>query len=59
MWNAGLRLMASNLSGLFFLFQPIVGAVLGWLFLGEALTIGFAVGTGMIFLSIWVAIRLR
>jgi drug/metabolite transporter (DMT)-like permease len=58
-WNAGLRLLASNLSGLFFLFQPIVGAVLGWLFLGEPLTVGFAVGTGMIFLSIWVAVRWR
>lgn len=59
MWNAGLRRMASNLSGLFFLFQPIVGALLGWLFLGEALGWGFALGTGLIFFSIFVAIRLR
>jgi drug/metabolite transporter (DMT)-like permease len=59
MWNAGLRLLASNLSGLFFLFQPIVGALLGWFFLGEALTIGFALGTLLIFGSIWVALRLR
>ncbi|WP_125571530.1 DMT family transporter [Lacticaseibacillus songhuajiangensis] len=57
--NAGLRLLASNLSGLFFLFQPIVGALLGWLFLGETLTIGFALGTLLIFGSIWVALRLR
>ncbi|WP_461216016.1 DMT family transporter [Lacticaseibacillus sp. GG6-2] len=58
-WNEGLRLMASNLSGLFFLFQPIVGAILGWLFLGEALTLGFVLGTLMIFFSIWVALRFR
>ncbi len=33
-WNKGLQLMSSNLSGLFFLFQPIVGA-LAWLALSR------------------------
>lgn len=57
LWNSGLRLMASNLSGLFFLCQPIVGALLGWLFLNEALTIGFILGTALIASSIWVGLR--
>lgn len=59
MWNVGLRKMASNLSGLFFLFQPIVGAVLGWLFLGESLGIGFVIGTVMIGISILVAVKVQ
>lgn len=58
-WNKGLQLLASNLSGLFFLFQPVVGAVLSNVFLGEALTLGFVFGTLLIFGSIWVAIRLH
>ncbi|MFD1411878.1 DMT family transporter [Lapidilactobacillus gannanensis] len=56
-WNKGLQLMDSNTAGLFFLFQPIVGTLLGWLFLGEAISWGFVVGTALIFLSIWVSIK--
>lgn len=57
MWNAGLRRFNSNLSGLFFLFQPVVGALLGWLCLGEPLTHGFFVGMVMLVASFWVALR--
>ena len=57
LWNDGLRRMRSNVSGLFFLFQPVVGALLGWLILGEGLTIGFFLGLALLFASIWVAMR--
>ena len=57
MWNAGLRRFDSNLAGLFFLFQPVVGAVLGWLVLGEALTHGFFIGMLLLAASFWVALR--
>jgi drug/metabolite transporter (DMT)-like permease len=59
MWNVGFRKMASNLSGLFFLFQPIVGALLGSVFLGENLGIGFVLGTVMIGVSIIVAVKVQ
>lgn len=57
LWNQGLRLMQSPLAGLFFLFQPVVGALLGWLCLGETISWSFAWGTALIFGGMWVAIR--
>lgn len=57
LWNQGLRLMHSSLAGLFFLFQPVIGAILGWVFLGEALSWGLLVGLVLILGSIWTAIR--
>lgn len=57
MWNKGLQLMNAASSGLFFLFQPIVGTLLGWLILKEPLSWGFILGTLMIIGSVWVSIR--
>jgi drug/metabolite transporter (DMT)-like permease len=57
MWNHGLHLVSASSSGLFFLLQPIVGTLLGWLFLNEGLTWGFLGGTILIIGSVWVAIR--
>lgn len=57
MWNRGLQLMPASSSGLFFLLQPIVGTLLGWLLLGEALTWNFLLGALLIIVSVWVAIR--
>jgi drug/metabolite transporter (DMT)-like permease len=57
LWNNGLVRLQSNISGLFFLFQPVVGALLGWLLLGEALTTGFFAGLILLTISILVAIR--
>lgn len=57
LWNKGLVLFHSPTSGLFFLFQPIVGTLLGWLFLKESITAGFFVGLGLIVVSIIVSIR--
>lgn len=57
MWNRGLQLMNAASSGLFFVFQPLVGTLLGWLILGEAIGLGFWVGVGLISASIWINIR--
>ena len=57
LWNKGLVLFHSPTSGLFFLFQPIVGTLLGWLFLNESIKVGFFVGLGLILVSIVVSIR--
>ncbi|WP_243686101.1 DMT family transporter [Lentilactobacillus rapi] len=57
MWNTGLRLVNAATSGLFFLLQPIVGTLLGWLVLGEPLTWSFVIGTCMIIGSVWVSVR--
>lgn len=57
LWNLGLRLLQSRLSGLFFLWQPVTGALLGWWLLAEPLSWGFVLGLGLILASTWVAIR--
>lgn len=44
-------------SGLYFLFQPVVGSLLGWLCLGEQITWSFLLGLVLIATSIWVSIR--
>jgi len=57
LWNYGLTLVSASNSGLFFLWQPIVGTILGWLFLNESLTWGFLIGSLLILLSVWLTIR--
>lgn len=57
MWNRGLQLVNAASSGLFFLFQPVVGTLLGWLLLGEQLTWSFLLGSLLIAGSIWYSIR--
>lgn len=57
MWNKGLTMVSASVSGLFFLLQPIVGTLLGWLFLHEEISFGFVLGTILILGSVWVSIR--
>lgn len=57
MWNHGLTMVNASSSGLFFLLQPIVGTILGWLLLGESITWGFLIGSILILGSVWVSIR--
>lgn len=57
MWNRGVQLLNAASSGLFFLFQPIVGTLLGWLLLGEQITWTFVLGSLLIAGSIWYSIR--
>lgn len=57
MWNRGLQLMNAASSGLFFVFQPLVGTLSGWFFLGEPIGPGFWSGVLLISASIWINIR--
>lgn len=57
MWNKGLQLTSASISGLFYVIQPIVGTLLGWLLLQEQLTWGFLLGTVLIIGSVWLVTR--
>ena len=57
LWNMGLREMDATVSGLFFFFQPVVGTLLGWLFLGEAVTPWFFLGSVLIAAGVLLAMR--
>lgn len=55
LWNKGLELMDAGIGSLFFFFQPLVGAFLGWLLLDEKLTINFFCGGILIALGVLTA----
>ena len=57
LWNRGVQMLNAATSGLYFLFQPVVVALLGWLCLGEQITWSFLLGLVLIATSIWVSIR--
>jgi drug/metabolite transporter (DMT)-like permease len=56
-WNRGFELVPARLGGLFLLLQPLVGGLLGHVFLGEALGVRFWAGTALIGLAVWAATR--
>ncbi|MBQ8682603.1 MAG: DMT family transporter [Selenomonadales bacterium] len=56
-WNEGLRLSAVGSGSIYFFFQPLVGAFLGWLFLGETIGIGFFCGMILIFVGVYIVMR--
>ena len=61
LWNRGLQLGNATVSGMAFYAQPIVGSLLGALFLGEPLTIRFLIGSAGIIsggLVVWQMQRL-
>ena len=56
LWNNAFALMDASLASLTFFAQPVVGTVLGWLFLGERITPlflfgGFLIGLGLVISS--------
>jgi len=57
MWNKGLKVISASSSGLFYLIQPIVGSFLGWLLLGEQISVGFVIGSTMILASVWISVK--
>ncbi|PMD68804.1 DMT family transporter [Companilactobacillus nuruki] len=57
MWNKGLKVISASSSGLFYLIQPIVGSFLGWLLLGEQISVGFVIGSAMILASVWISVK--
>jgi len=48
LWNKGLHMVDAATGGLYFFFQPLVGTLLGWLFLGEHVGIAFWLGAILI-----------
>jgi drug/metabolite transporter (DMT)-like permease len=56
LWNKGLELMEAGAGSLFFFFQPVVGAIFGWLLLGETLSWNFFVGGLFIVLGVGLAV---
>ncbi len=56
-WNRGLQLVDAGSGGLYFFFQPIVGTLLGWLFLGEQVGWSFGMGAALIFAGVLLVIR--
>ncbi|MBL3756598.1 DMT family transporter [Bacillus cereus] len=54
LWNKGLELMDASIGSLFFFFQPIVGALLGWLLLNETLNSNFFIGGILIICSVFI-----
>lgn len=57
MWDKGLQVISASSSGLFYLIQPIVGSLLGWLLLGEQITVNFIFGTVLILVSVWISVK--
>lgn len=55
LWNKGLSLVEAGIGSVFFFLQPVVGALLGWLLLGERLAVSFFVGGGVIMLAVLIA----
>jgi drug/metabolite transporter (DMT)-like permease len=58
-WNKGLTLTNPHQAGLFIFFQPIVGSILGYFLLGEALTLSFVIGTILIIAAVGISISLN
>lgn len=54
LWNKGMELMDAGIGALFFYFQPVVGAFLGWLLLNEMLDTNFFIGGCLILLGVLI-----
>jgi len=57
LWNTAFALVDANLASLTFFAQPVVGTVLGWLFLGERITPLFLLGGILIGLGLVISSR--
>ncbi|WP_268238397.1 DMT family transporter [Calditerricola satsumensis] len=57
LWNYGFQLIDAGTGSLFFFAQPLVGALLGWGWLGEPLGMGFVVGGLLIAAGVVLATR--
>lgn len=57
LWNRGLQMLHASSGGIYFFFQPIVGAFLGWLLLGERLGIMFWIGSALILVGVLLVVK--
>ncbi|MCE7791515.1 DMT family transporter [Salipaludibacillus sp. CUR1] len=55
LWNKGMELMDASVGSLFLFFQPLVGGLLGWLWLNETIGLDFLAGGLLIMLGIVIA----
>lgn len=56
LWSRGLQMLDASSGGVFFFFQPVVGTLLGWLLLGETISIMFWIGSVLILLGVLIVI---
>lgn len=56
MWNRALALVDASTASLFFFAQPLVGALLGWLVLGQELRSNILIGGGLIALGVLLSL---
>jgi drug/metabolite transporter (DMT)-like permease len=57
LWNKGLQMVDATTGGLYFFFQPLVGTLLGWLFLGEQVGLTFWIGALLILGGVLLTIK--
>lgn len=57
LWNRGLQMVDAASGGLYFFLQPLVGTVLGWLWLGEQVGVSFWMGAALIFGGVVLVMR--
>lgn len=57
LWNRGLQVLNASSGGLFFFFQPVIGALFGWLVLGEKIGVTFWVGSTLIIIGVLIVIK--
>lgn len=57
LWNRGLQLTQASSGGIYFFFQPLVGATLGWLVLGEQVGVSFWIGSILIVIGVILTLR--
>ncbi|MDF2634820.1 MAG: protein of unknown function transrane [Pelosinus sp.] len=56
-WNKGLQMVDATRAGIYFFFQPLVGTLLGYFFLGEQVAIGFWIGTLLIIGGVLLVVK--
>ncbi len=59
LWNQGLRRLDAGRAGVYFFFQPLMGSLLGWIVLGERVSLAFWAGAALIAAGVLLAIRPR
>lgn len=57
LWNRGLQMLNASSGGVFFFFQPVFGTLLGWLILGETISITFWIGSILILFGVLIVIN--
>ena len=58
-WNWGLKRVSGGFSGIFLVFEPLVGVLLAVVILKDAFTLQIGVGTGLVLLSAILAVLLE